>query len=103
MTTPLIIDGEILTPGPPVPARGDTFSIPITRYRVLAVHAGQYPHDIILVGHDADMRSPTFAAGARHRMTLTRDFPEESIPTNPFHAESFRIGLWFCTSFHPID
>jgi hypothetical protein len=97
MSGRLVLDGELLTPGPPVPERGDTFAIPISRYRVLAVREGDYPHPVVLAGHAlADMRAKTFAPGARHRMELSRDFPEGSVPVNPFHAESFQIGLYFC-------
>jgi hypothetical protein len=92
----LEIEAEVIDPGPSTPPPGVTYFIPITRYRVLKVLHGDYGHDVILVGHDPFKRPP-LTVGARHRLRLTREFPEQSTPVNPFTADGHR-GLFFCKS-----
>lgn len=95
----LTIEGEVLVVGPETDLPGDTLSISITKYRVLRVLTGNYEHPFILVGHsDEDRMSPTFTVGARHRLELTRHFPQHASLLNPFPAETPQLGVYFCRS-----
>jgi hypothetical protein len=100
----LEIEAELLDTGSLAPKPGDSYIIPIMRYRVLKVVAGQYPHQYVFVGHDRpDLQSPQFRIGARHRMRLTRDFPEHSTILNGFEDESRDVGVFFCLSFDALN
>jgi hypothetical protein len=100
----LVIEGELLDTGLPAPKPGDSYIIPIMRYGVLKVVAGQYPHQYVFVGHSMpDLQSPQFRIGARHRMRLTREFPEHSTILNGFDDESRDAGVFFCLSFDPLN
>jgi hypothetical protein len=86
------------------PDLGDAFAIAIFHYDVLGVLEGDYPHPIVLVGHEgADLSSPEFGLGVRHRLRLTRDFPEHSNLLNPFVREAAEFGVYFCRSFQVLN
>lgn len=99
----LLVDAEIHTPGIQVPKPGDEFEIAITRYTVLRVLEGEYPHSVILVGHTfADFSTPQFQRGAQHRLHLTSEFPERAVLVNPFRQEAALIGVYYCPSFESL-
>jgi hypothetical protein len=93
----LILEAEVDTPGPQAPARGHSYPISITRYRVLRVLQGQYQHPFVLVGHDsADMSSPEFRPGVREQLELTSKFPAHSSQLNPFTRENPGFQVYYC-------
>lgn len=103
MEQQLLVEAEIVTPGMQAPDPGDSYAISITRYQVLNVLQGIYPHSVILVGHAlADMNSPQFAVGVRHHLSLTKEFPEHSNQLNLFVEEALEIGVYFCLSFEVL-
>ena len=94
----LVIEAELEDPGRQVPRPGAFHVIGIMRYRVLAVTAGEYPHEHAYVGHGwADLQQPEFQPGARHRLELTPEFPKGASLLNEFDASA--EGVYFCTSF----
>ena len=98
----LVLDGELLDPGIPVPAPGDGLSVSVMRYAVLAVVQGSYPHDVVLVAHDPWQDVSGFTAGARHRLHLSRELPADASLVNPFAAEAPRLGVYFCPRFEEL-
>jgi len=99
----IVVEAEVVEPGPPVPAPGDSYVISITRYRVLKVLKGRYRHDFLLVGHDPFAKvQPNLAPGVRHRLELTVSFPAQASQLNPFATEALRIGIYYCKSFKPL-
>ena len=100
----LELEAELLDTGLLAPKPGDSYIIPIMRYRVLKVVAGQYPHQYVFVGHSMpDLQSPQFRIGARSRMRLTREFPEHATILNGFEDESRDTGVFFCLSFDALS
>ena len=100
----LIVEAELLDTGLSVPSPGDEYLISIMRYEVLNVLEGSYTHPQIFVGHDEpDLTSPQFRVGARHRLHLTRDFPEYAGTLNKFGVEARKVGIYFCLSFDVIN
>lgn len=100
---PLIIEAELLDPGPPAPRPGDMYIISLMRYLVLKVLQGEYPHPFILVGHDLpDLSAQTFQIGARHRLYLVRLFPKHASILNKFEHKMTQAEIFFCSSFDDI-
>ena len=74
----LVVEADLIEPAIPVPAKGEAWVISLTRYTVVRVLEGRYPHSDLFVGHDGvDPASPGFEPGVRHRLWLTPHFPEE--------------------------
>ncbi|GAB3073258.1 hypothetical protein GCM10027053_43290 [Intrasporangium mesophilum] len=99
----LLVDATVDTCGPQAPDAGDEYMVSVTRYRVIKALEGTYSSPMILVGHArADMSSPAFMVGARHRLSLTRQFPRHSSLLNQFADEASTVGVYFCTSFEVL-
>ncbi len=99
----LVLEAELETPGPQVPAPGHAHVISVSRYRVLRVVHGSYAHPVVLVGHDrADMRSAAFQAGVRHRLELVRQFPPNTSLQQPFASEAGVYGTYFCVAYRVL-
>ncbi len=97
----LIVDAELLDPGPPMPLRGMFHAIALMRYRVLAVVEGAYEHPELHVGHvGADLADAAFQPGARRRLYLTRAFPDG---VNVLGVEQAGPGgAFFCERSEPL-
>jgi hypothetical protein len=101
LTADLVVEAELLDPGSPVPAPGILHAIGLMRYAVLRVLEGDYEHDEIYVGHSgADLSAPKFRPGARHRLTLSRTFPNAASVLSPFDTRA--LGAFYCLAFEPI-
>ena len=93
----MILDAELLDPGPPTPRPGFFNVIALMRYRVLAVVEGAYAYPEVHVGHAG---APAFEPGARHRLHLTREFPEG---VNVLGVEQAGPGgAFFCTRYEVL-
>jgi hypothetical protein len=74
----LIVEAELIDPGPQMPPPGIVHGVALMHYRVLRVLEGEYAHADLYAAHDgADLSAPAFQPGARHRLYLTRSFPED--------------------------
>jgi hypothetical protein len=93
----LVIDAELLDPGPPVPQPGFFHVIALARWRVLAVVEGAYEFDEVDVGHpDAQ----ALKVGDRRRLRLVREFPDG---VNVLGVENAGPGgAFFCVDSAPI-
>ena len=83
---PLTVVAELLEPGPTVPACGGAHFIVVMHYRVVTVEAGALTDPEIDVAVSCPgMHRVAFAAGARHRLTLTtrRPWTTGGIVPNP--------------------
>jgi hypothetical protein len=97
----LILDAELEDPGRQVPRPGALHVIGVMRYRVLAVVRGDYPHDVVYVGHHwADLALPEFQPGTRHRLELVPEFPAGATLLNEFDVAT--EGVYYCTSFEVL-
>jgi hypothetical protein len=98
----VILEAELEDPGRQAPDPGALYVIGIMRYRVLRVVEGDYPHEHAYVGHHrADLSQPEFQPGARHRLTVTREFPAGATLLNTFDVGA--EGVLYCTSFELIS
>ena len=93
----LVLDAELLDPGPPTPQPGFFHVIALMRYRVLAVVEGSYEFDEVDVGHPD---APSFQVGDRRRLHLQREFPDG---VNVLGVERAGPGgAFFCVDSAPI-
>ena len=93
----LVLDAELLDPGPPVPQPGFFRVIALMRYRVLAVVEGSYEHPEV---HAAQLDAPALEVGARRRLHLVREFPDG---VNVLGVEQAGPGgAFFCTRSETI-
>jgi len=96
-TIELMVDAEVDTPGPQAPARGHSYLISVTRYKILRTINGNYANELLLVGHDdADMNSPEFQPGIRKRLELTSKCPLHATYLNPFTLENPDLFVYYC-------
>jgi hypothetical protein len=93
----LVLDAELLDPGPPTPQPGFFNVIALMRYRVLAVVEGEYAFDEVHVGHPG---APAFQVGDRRRLHLVREFPDGVNVLGAEHAGPG--GAFFCVDSTPI-
>jgi hypothetical protein len=97
----LVVEAELIDPGKPVPALGMLHAIGLMRYRLERVLEGSYVDDELLVGHSGpDLSAPEFQPGARHRLELSREFPEGASVLSVFDT-SERPAL-YCVAFAVI-
>jgi len=97
----LIVEADLIDPGIPVPAKGESWVISLMRYTVVRVLEGEYPHDDVFVGHDdADLDTPEFRAGVRHRLWLTRTFPEQATILSA--TATREEGAFYCLRFELV-
>jgi hypothetical protein len=99
--TDLVVEAELRDPGTPVPAPGMLHIVAIMRYAVVRVLEGDYEHDEIYVGHSAaDLSTPAFQPGARHRLELSRTFPEAASVASRFDTRD--AGAFYCVSYEVV-
>jgi|GEM_PF-6516190 len=104
MAGQLTVEAELLDTGFPAPKPGVMYVISLMRYKVLKVLHGRYPHQFILVGHHVpDINSPQFQIGVRHRLQLTRKFPEHASILNKFKEEARNLDIFFCQSYEVLE
>jgi hypothetical protein len=93
----LVLDAELIDPGPQTPQPGFFHVIALIRWRVLAVVEGEYAFDEVDVGHPD---AAAFAVGDRRRLHLVRDFPDG---VNVLGAERAGPGgAFFCIDSEPL-
>jgi hypothetical protein len=94
----LVVEAELRDPGTPVPAPGMLHVIALMRYAVIRVLEGDYEHEEIYVGQSgADLSDPAFQPGARHRLELSRSFPEAASVASRFDTRD--VGAFYCLSY----
>jgi hypothetical protein len=98
----LLIDAVLEDPGRPVPDPGDEWLIALMRYGVLRVVEGDYPHPKLFAGHNRPrLGTPEFEVGVRHRLTLTREFPEHANLVAP--PDVGELGVFYCPRFEVLE
>jgi hypothetical protein len=98
----LIVEAELIDPGPEMPPPGIFHGVALTHYRVLRVVEGEYSDPDLYVGHDGASRgNPAFRPGARHRLYLTRAFPEGVSVVGLEKAGP--SGAYFCVRYERLD
>jgi hypothetical protein len=98
----LVVEAELIDAGIPVPAKGEAWTISLMRYRVVQIVTGEYAHAELFVGHDEpDLDAAEFRAGVRHRLWLTRTFPERAsiLSATPERPH----GAFFCLRFEVLS
>jgi hypothetical protein len=97
-TPELVVEADLIDPGIPVPAKGEAWVISLMRYTVVRVLEGEYPHSDLFVGHaDAVADTPGFQPGVRHRLWLTRTFPEQATILSA--TATREGGAFYCLRF----
>jgi hypothetical protein len=96
---PLIIEAEVVTPGPAVPPPGTVHGLQVDRYRVRRVVSGSYGPRVLFAAREA---GTPFAVGTRLMLTLSPKLPESASPLVTDSAEVGRVGLFYCTKFETL-
>lgn len=98
----LVVDAVLEDPGEPVPDPGDELIIALMRYAVSRIVEGDYPHRKLFAGHARpQLGAPEFEPGVRHRLTLTREFPDHANVLTP--PDVGELGVFYCPSFELLD
>lgn len=95
----LVVEAEVVTPAPAVPAAGFVHVLQVDRYRVLRVVSGTYPHDVLFAAREA---GTPFAPGMRLRLTLSATLPDSAAPLVTEPEEVARVGLFYCMEFEAL-
>jgi hypothetical protein len=98
----LVVEATLEDPGPPAPALGVLYLVSLMRYSVERVLEGEYPHRELYAGHaGADLASHAFHPGARHRLELTRTFPQRASVESAFDVGE--LGAWYCERYELLS
>jgi hypothetical protein len=101
IATDLVAEADLVDPGIPVALKGESWTISLMRYSIVRILEGDYPGDQLFVGHDdPDLSSPAFQAGVRHRLWLTRTFPDQAMILSATSEREH--GAFFCLRFELI-
>lgn len=96
----LVVDARLVDTGAPAPKPGVVYQVSLMRYEILRIVSGEYPHPLIFVAHHMpDLVSAEFRVGTLHRLSLTRQFPEQAAILDAFQTEVSRRMPYFCLSF----
>jgi hypothetical protein len=97
----LIVDARLEDPGRQEPMPGDTYTLSVMRYAVERVVEGDYTHQELFAAHAwADLGSPEFQPGTRHRLWLTREIPPRATWTVDW--EPAPGGILFCLRYEVL-
>jgi hypothetical protein len=100
---PLVVDATLLDTGAPAPKPGIVYVVSLMHYGVLGVVRGAYPHSSIFVGHSLpNLASGEFRVGTRHRLYLTKLFPEHASVLDAFQTDVSKTLPFFCSSFEVL-
>jgi hypothetical protein len=95
----LVVDASLLDAGAPAPKPGIIYTVSLMRYQVQRIVRGEYAHASIFVGHHLpDLGAPEFRVDARHRLFLTRQFPEHASILDAFQTDVSKTTPFFCLS-----
>ena len=96
----LVVEAALSDVGLPAPNPGTIYSISLMRYEVIKIIQGRYPHPAIFVGHHRpDLSEREFTVGGKHRLRLSKEFPEHASILDKFQTPVSRNEPYFCLSF----
>lgn len=92
----LVVEARLLDAGASAPKPGIVYIVSLMQYEVLGIVHGEYPHSSIFVAHHLpDLGAAGFRVGTRHRLYLTKQFPEHASILDAFQTELSKSSRFF--------
>ena len=99
-TVQLVVDAKLMDVGIPAPKPGIIYSVSLMQYEVLKVIHGKYRHPFIFVGHHLpDLGGSKFVTGTKHRLYLTKEFPEHASILDKYQTPVSGRERYYCLRF----
>lgn len=96
----LVVDAKLMDCGIPAPKPGIIYSVSLMQYELLKVIHGEYCHPFIFVGHHLpDLGGWEFVPGTKHRLYLTREFPEHASILDKYQTPVSGKERYYCLRF----
>lgn len=96
----LVVDARLRDVGLQSPRPGVIYSVSLMQYEVLEVVQGIYSHPFIFVGHHLpDLGGAEFIVGAKHRLYLTKKFPEHASILDRYQTPISGREPYYCLRF----
>src|SRR4051794_2119154 len=96
----LVVDAKLMDIGIPAPKPGIIYSVSLMQYELLKVISGKYCHSLIFVGHHLpNLSGPEFMVDTKHRLYLTKEFPEHAGILDKYQTLISRTEPYYCLRF----
>ncbi|MGB2904098.1 MAG: hypothetical protein WBJ68_08840 [Candidatus Dechloromonas phosphoritropha] len=100
----LVVEARLLDAGASAPKPGIVYIVSLMQYEVLGIVHGEYPHSSIFVAHHLpDLGAAGFRVGTRHRLYLTKQFPEHASILDAFQTELSKSSRFFCLLYEILE
>lgn len=96
----LVVDARLMDVGIPSPKPGMIYSVSLMHYEILKVIHGNYCHPFIFVGHHLPgLGGMEFIVGTKHRLYLTKEFPEHASILDKYQTPISGTESYYCLRF----